>query len=146
MVFLGIARILGVEPPLLGHVAVIPALAPAGLMPSSVVKRPENFEGVMIIVIFVIFLSSALDPLRRMAESSDLLRAVRAANPFAHAVEPIRFALRLPCRMVRAARGARKHGALSRAGGLGPRSGARARAAQGPKSEARRVAACPATR
>ncbi len=45
-------------------------------------------------VIFpMFFLSSALYPLWKMAESSDLLRDICALNPFTHAVELIRFAL-----------------------------------------------------
>ena len=39
------------------------------------------------------FLSSALYPLWKMAESSRLLHDICAANPFSHAVELIRFAL-----------------------------------------------------
>jgi ABC-2 type transport system permease protein len=39
------------------------------------------------------FLSSALYPLWRMAESSRTLFQVSSANPFTHAVEAIRFAL-----------------------------------------------------
>ena len=39
------------------------------------------------------FLSSALYPLWKMAESSVLLRDICAVNPFTHAVELIRFAL-----------------------------------------------------
>jgi ABC-2 type transport system permease protein len=47
-------------------------------------------------VIFpMFFLSSALYPLWKMAEASDLLRDLCAANPFTHAVELIRFALYL---------------------------------------------------
>jgi ABC-2 type transport system permease protein len=43
-------------------------------------------------VIFpMFFLSSALYPLWRMAESSPLLRDICALNPFTHAVELIRF-------------------------------------------------------
>ena len=45
-------------------------------------------------VIFpMFFLSSALYPLWKMAESSELLHDICAANPFTHAVELIRFAL-----------------------------------------------------
>ena len=45
-------------------------------------------------VIFpMFFLSTALYPLWKMAESSELLRDVCAFNPFTHAVELIRFAL-----------------------------------------------------
>ena len=45
-------------------------------------------------VIFpMFFLSSALYPLWKMAESSELLHDICAFNPFTHAVELIRFAL-----------------------------------------------------
>jgi ABC-2 type transport system permease protein len=61
---------------------------------SSFVKQLENFAGVMNFVIFpMFFLSSALYPLWKMAESSELLHDICAANPFTHAVELIRFAL-----------------------------------------------------
>ena len=39
------------------------------------------------------FLSTALYPLWKMAESSELLAAIVAANPFTYGVELIRFAL-----------------------------------------------------
>ena len=84
-----------------GYVTVLPALVIAGLMLgalglalSSFVKQLENFAGVMNFVIFpMFFLSSALYPLWKMAESSPLLRDICQANPFTHAVELIRFAL-----------------------------------------------------
>jgi ABC-2 type transport system permease protein len=60
------------------------------------VRQLENFAGVMNFVIFpMFFLSSALYPLWKMAESSELLHDICAANPFTHAVETIRFALYL---------------------------------------------------
>jgi ABC-2 type transport system permease protein len=84
-----------------GYVAVLPALLLGGLMLgalglalSSFIKQLENFAGVMNFVIFpMFFLSSALYPLWKMAESSELLHDICAANPFTHAVELIRFAL-----------------------------------------------------
>jgi ABC-2 type transport system permease protein len=61
---------------------------------SSTISQLENFAGVMNFVIFpTFFLSTALYPLWKMAESSTLLRDICAANPFSHAVEAIRFAL-----------------------------------------------------
>ena len=80
---------------------MLPALIVAGLMLgalglalSSFVQQLENFAGVMNFVIFpMFFLSSALYPLWKMAESSPLLRDICAVNPFTHAVELIRFAL-----------------------------------------------------
>jgi ABC-2 type transport system permease protein len=98
--FLGAAALFGVVLPAWGYVAILPALIPAGLMLgalglvlSSFIKQLENFAGVMNFVIFpMFFLSSALYPLWRMAESSEILHDISAANPFTHAVELIRFA------------------------------------------------------
>ena len=103
LVFLLLARFWDVRPPLPGYLAVVPALALAGLMLgafglalSSLVRQLENFAGVMNFVIFpMFFASSALYPLWRLRESSVLLHDIAAANPFTHAVELIRFALYL---------------------------------------------------
>ncbi|EEW25342.1 ABC transporter permease [Rhodobacter ferrooxidans] len=100
-VFLGIAALTGITVPPWGYLAVLPALLASGLMLgalglvlSSTIRQLENFAGVMNFVIFpMFFLSSALYPLWRMAESSPLLRDICALNPFTHAVELIRFAL-----------------------------------------------------
>ncbi|MDO9709736.1 ABC transporter permease [Paracraurococcus lichenis] len=100
-VFLAVARIWEVEPPLLGYVTVLPALVLAGMMLgalglllSSWIKQLENFAGVMNFVIFpMFFASSALYPLWRVQEASLPLWYVCQANPFTHAVELIRFAL-----------------------------------------------------
>ncbi|MEP5761518.1 MAG: ABC transporter permease [Litoreibacter sp.] len=99
--FLAIAALFGVVMPLLGYVTVLPALIVAGVMLgalglvlSSFIKQLENFAGVMNFVIFpMFFLSSALYPLWKMAESSELLHMICSLNPFTHAVELIRFAL-----------------------------------------------------
>ena len=99
--FLVIAAAFGIDFPAWGYVAVLPALILGGLMLgalglalSSFVRQLENFAGVMNFVIFpMFFLSSALYPLWKMAESSELLHDICAANPFTHAVEAIRFAL-----------------------------------------------------
>ncbi|MEM8959638.1 MAG: ABC transporter permease [Pseudomonadota bacterium] len=99
-VFLIFAALIGVHPPWFGYVLLFPALVVAGMMLgalglalSSFIKQLENFAGVMNFVIFpMFFLSSALYPLWRMAESSPLLRDICAANPFTYAVELIRFA------------------------------------------------------
>ena len=101
--FLAIAAAFGITMPALGYLAVLPALIVAGLMVgalglllSSFIKQLENFAGVMNFVIFpMFFLSSALYPLWKMAESSELLHDICAVNPFTHAVELIRFALYL---------------------------------------------------
>ncbi len=99
--FLGIAWLWGVDPPLVGYLAVIPALLLSGLMLgalglliSSAIRQLENFAGVMNFVIFpMFFASSALYPLWRMKESSVALYQICRVNPFTHAVELIRFAL-----------------------------------------------------
>ncbi|MCV2888740.1 ABC transporter permease [Ruegeria aquimaris] len=99
--FLAVAAAFGIRMPLIGYLAVLPALAVAGIMLgalglalSSLIKQLENFAGVMNFVIFpMFFLSTALYPLWKMAESSMVLRDICAVNPFTHAVEFIRFAL-----------------------------------------------------
>jgi ABC-2 type transport system permease protein len=100
-VFLCVAWLWDVEAPLLGYLAILPALVlcgllfgSIGLLLSSLVKQLENFAGVMNFVIFpMYFASSALYPLWRVRESSPLLYYVCQWNPFTHAVELIRFSL-----------------------------------------------------
>lgn len=100
-VFLAIARLWGIEPPLIGYVTVLPALILSGLMLgsfglllSSVIRQLENFAGVMNFVIFpMFFASSALYPLWKVQETSPFLADICAANPFTYAVELIRFML-----------------------------------------------------
>lgn len=99
--FLAIAAAFGITVKPFGYLAVLPALAVTGLMLgalglalSSLIKQLENFAGVMNFVIFpMFFLSSALYPLWKMAESSQLLYRLCAVNPFTHGVELVRFAL-----------------------------------------------------
>lgn len=99
--FLAVAAAFGIVMPLWGYVTVIPAVFVSGLMLgalglalSSFIRQLENFAGVMNFVIFpMFFLSSALYPLWKMAESSTFLRDLCAVNPFTQAVELIRFAL-----------------------------------------------------
>lgn len=99
--FLAIAAAFGITMPALGYITALPALVASGLMLgalglllSSLIKQLENFAGVMNFVIFpMFFLSSALYPLWKMAESSELLHRICTLNPFTHAVELIRFAL-----------------------------------------------------
>lgn len=101
--FLGIAAFFGITMPGWGYVAVLPGLLLSGIMLgalglvlSSFINQLENFAGVMNFVIFpMFFLSSALYPLWKMAESSPLLRDICALNPFTYAVELIRFLLYL---------------------------------------------------
>lgn len=99
-VFLIVARIADIEFAFEGVLLALPImvitgimLGAMGLLIASVVKQLENFAGVMNFVIFpMFFLSSALYPIWKMRESSDLLAAVCQWNPFTHAVEAIRFA------------------------------------------------------
>jgi ABC-2 type transport system permease protein len=100
-VFLLIAWFYGIEAPPEGYFTVLPALILSGLMLgalglllSSFIKQLENFAGVMNFVIFpMFFLSTALYPLWKVQESSELLYHLSQYNPFTHAVELIRFAL-----------------------------------------------------
>jgi ABC-2 type transport system permease protein len=99
--FLAIAWGYGIEAPPLGYLTVLPALLLSGLMLgalglllSSFIKQLENFAGVMNFVIFpMFFLSTALYPLWKIQESSELLYTLAQYNPFSQAVELIRFAL-----------------------------------------------------
>jgi ABC-2 type transport system permease protein len=101
--FLAIAWFYGVQPPLLGLLAALPALllvalllSALGLLLSNGIRQLENFAGVMNFVIFpMFFLSSALYPLWKMRESSEWLYWICAFNPFTHAVELVRYALYL---------------------------------------------------
>ena len=80
---------------------LLPVLIVCGLMLGSfamvllsAIKQLENFAGIMNFIIFpMFFLSSALYPLWKMKESSQLLYQICVVNPFTHAVEMIRFAL-----------------------------------------------------
>ncbi len=99
--FLAIAALYGIRLPWEGYILALPALIIAGLTLgalglalSSLIHQLENFAGVMNFVIFpMFFLSSALYPLWKMAESSETLHDICAVNPFTHTVELIRFAL-----------------------------------------------------
>jgi ABC-2 type transport system permease protein len=99
--FLAITPLVGVKFPLAGYFAAAPALVLTGMLMgaiglflSSLIRQLENFAGVMNFVIFpMFFLSSALYPLWKMQESSDLLYYLCSLNPFTHAVEFIRFSL-----------------------------------------------------
>lgn len=99
--FLGFAYVFGVEVPSVGYLAVLPALLLNGLLLgsigmflSSTIRQLENFAGVMNFVVFpLFFISSALYPLWKMRESSELLYVLCSINPFTHGVEMIRYAL-----------------------------------------------------
>ena len=102
-VFLLLALLVDVEPPLWGYLAVLPALILTSLMLGAMglliamwIKQLENFAGVMNFVIFpMFFMSSALYPLWKMNEASPWLYWVCQFNPFTHAIEAIRFSLYL---------------------------------------------------
>jgi ABC-2 type transport system permease protein len=99
--FLGIAWLYEIRPPPIGYLSVLPALLLTGLMLgslglllSSFIRQLENFAGVMNFVIFpMFFMSTALYPLWKIKESSELLHTLAEYNPFSQAVELIRFAL-----------------------------------------------------
>ncbi len=103
LAFLLIAELVIVDLPPWGVVALLPVLVISGLMLgalgmllSSTIRQLENFAGIMNFVIFpMFFLSSALYPLWRMRESSELIYRICALNPFTHAVESLRFAVYL---------------------------------------------------
>lgn len=100
MAFLIISRVAGIDFAYTGVWIALPImvitgimLGALGLLIASLVRQLENFAGVMNFVIFpMFFLSSALYPIWKMRESSDLLAAVCQYNPFTQAVESIRFA------------------------------------------------------
>jgi len=100
LAFLIFVWLFKIDFPVLGALTAIPAMLLSGLMlgslgllMSSVIKQLENFAGVMNFVIFpMFFLSSALYPIWKMQESSDLLATICEFNPFSHVVELIRFA------------------------------------------------------
>jgi len=99
--FLLFVGLLGVDVPIHNALIALPAMILSGLMLgsiglliSSAIKQLENFAGVMNFVIFpMFFLSSALYPIWKMRESSDLLATLCTLNPFTHAIELIRYAL-----------------------------------------------------
>ncbi len=99
--FLLVAWFYDIEPPWLGYLWLFPALVLSGLMLgalgmllSTFIKQLENFAGVMNFVIFpMFFMSTALYPLWKMKESSEVLFTLAQYNPFSQAVELVRFAL-----------------------------------------------------
>ncbi len=101
--FLLIAWLYGIQMPPLGYLAAAPALVLGGLTLgalgmalSSLFRQFENFAGVMNFVVFpMFFASSALYPLWKIRESSDLLFEVCRFNPFTSIVELVRFSLYL---------------------------------------------------
>jgi len=101
--FLLIAELTVIDIPAIGWLTLAPALIVSGLMLgaiglalSATIRQLENFAGIMNFVIFpMFFLSSALYPLWRMRESSELIFWICTTNPFTYAVELLRHALYL---------------------------------------------------
>jgi len=102
VVFLGVARVLGVDVIALHALLVLPAMvlaavlmASMGLVLSVYVRQLENFAGAMNFVIFpMFFISSALYPLWKFEEAgANWLYQLALFNPFTQAVETMRFAL-----------------------------------------------------
>lgn len=100
--FLALCAVFGVDIPWSGWLAALPALLLGGLMLGSLglllsvyIKQLENFAGTMNFVIFpMFFISTALYPLWKLQESgAEWVYQLARINPFAHAVELIRFAL-----------------------------------------------------
>ncbi len=100
-VFLAIAWAYDIQAPIAGYFWVLGALlingmmlGALGLLLSSFIKQLENFAGVMNFVIFpMFFMSTALYPLWKLKESSEILETLARLNPFSQGVELIRFAL-----------------------------------------------------
>ena len=98
--FLIMSRLVGIDFAYSGALLALPVmilsgimLGSLGLLIASMVRQLENFAGVMNFVIFpMFFMSSALYPIWKMRESSDLLARICEFNPFTHAIEAIRFA------------------------------------------------------
>ncbi len=90
-----------IDIPLAGYFTVIPILIVSGVMLGALgmllstwIKQLENFAGIMNFVIFpMFFASSALYPLWKMQESSELIYYICVVNPFTAAVETIRYGL-----------------------------------------------------
>lgn len=103
VVFLAIAWVFDIRMQWGGYFAVLPALflvglllGAMGLFLSALIRRLQNFAGVMNFVIFpMFFLSTALYPLWQMQENAPHIASVVVWNPFTYAVELIRFALYL---------------------------------------------------
>jgi ABC-2 type transport system permease protein len=101
--FLLIGGLFGIRFPAFGYVTMFPALIVSGLMLGAIglflsfaIRQLENFAGIMNFVIFpMFFLSSALYPISQIGESSALLAVICRINPFACAVELVRFSLYL---------------------------------------------------
>ncbi len=100
-VFLVFCHVFSYRMPGLGWLTVLPAMILVGLMLSALgmflsvhVSQMENFAGVMNFLIFpMFFISSALYPLWRLLEGSEVVYYLARGNPFTHGVELLRFAM-----------------------------------------------------
>ncbi|MGQ4808720.1 hypothetical protein NKDENANG_02108 [Candidatus Entotheonellaceae bacterium PAL068K] len=100
-VFLLICYLCGYRIPGWGFLTVLPAMILVGLMLSALgmflsvhVSQMENFAGVMNFLIFpMFFISTALYPLWRLLEGSEVVYYLALGNPFTHGVELLRFAI-----------------------------------------------------
>lgn len=98
-IFLLFALLVDVELSFLGYVYAFPVifllalfLGSIGLLLANNIKQLENFAGVMNFVIFpMFFLSSALYPLWKMREASEVLYWICQFNPFTSGVELLRY-------------------------------------------------------
>ncbi len=100
--FLILCMLFRVDIPWSGWIYALPAIVLSGLMLGALglllsvhIKQLENFAGTMNFVIFpMFFISSALYPLWKLQEAgAEIVYQLARFNPFAHAVELIRFAL-----------------------------------------------------
>ena len=100
--FLALCAVFQVDIPWSGWLFALPAMILGGMMLGALglllsvhVKQLENFAGTMNFVIFpMFFISTALYPLWKLQESgAEVVFQLARVNPFAHAVELIRFAL-----------------------------------------------------
>lgn len=100
-VFFACALLVDVKLSLVGYVMSLLVIFLAGLLLGALgvllaghIKQLENFAGTMNFVIFpMFFMSTALYPLYKIQESSDILYHLCRNNPFTLAVESVRFAM-----------------------------------------------------
>lgn len=101
LIFIVLCSLVDVEISIIGVLYAIPAifvtaffLGALGIILANFITQLENFAGVMNFVIFpMFFMSSALYPLWKIRESSEILYLICQYNPFTYGVELIRFAL-----------------------------------------------------
>jgi len=97
--FLLLALLVDVQMSFAGYLLAFPVifllalfLGSLGLLLANYIKQLENFAGVMNFVIFpMFFMSSALYPLWKMREASEVLYWICRVNPFTSGVELLRY-------------------------------------------------------